>query len=181
MEAPRGSRDTHPHEVGPLSGTGCARVVAGARGAARGRMPGAGSGHKPPPGLPSKGRVGEGREEEGADRSPLRAGDERGMGGGGVWRDRDGRPVSSSLNWGSRTWAATARGWPVSGARQQWVPSPPPPVPPYFPVLSFSPWPVLMWAPESISADPLPFLLLLPAPSLPSALLQPLSSAGPLP
>lgn len=31
--------------------------------------------------------------------------------------------------------------------------------------LSFSPWPVLMWAPESISADPLPFLLLLPAPS----------------
>lgn len=48
--------------------------------------------------------------------------------------------------------------------RQQWVPSPPPPVPPYFPVLSFSPWSVLMWAPESISADPLPFLLLLPTP-----------------
>lgn len=32
MEAPRGSRDTHPHEVGPLSGAGCARVVAGAGG-----------------------------------------------------------------------------------------------------------------------------------------------------
>lgn len=131
MEAPRGSRDTHAPARGgaPLGDRVCA-CRGGGGGPARGRMSGAGSGHKPPPGLRSKGRVGEGREEVGADRSPLRAGDERGTGGGVGGKDRDRRPVSSSLNWGSRTWAATARGWPVSGARPQWVPSPPPPVPP---------------------------------------------------
>lgn len=77
------------------------------------------------------------KEEKGADaeRFPLRAEDERDWRGGGGAVDGDRRPGSSSLSWGSRTWVAAARGWPVSGIRQQWIPSPPPSNSPLLPCL----------------------------------------------
>lgn len=80
-------------------------------------------------------------------------------------RDRDGCPpllqpeppdLGYSCQWVTCFWD--------KAAMDPLTPSPSYPLLPC--PLSFSPWPVLMWAPESISTDPLPFLLLLPAPSL---------------
>ncbi|XP_037055967.1 translation initiation factor IF-2-like [Peromyscus leucopus] len=82
-------------------------------------------------------------------------GRERGAGG----RDRDGRSVP-------RQPALRLPGGGLSlGQASSGSPRPQPRLPPTS-LSSLGPWPVLMWAPESISADPLPFLLLLPAPSL---------------
>lgn len=75
MEAPRGSRDTH--KMGPLSGRGRARVR-GARGAECLEWE-AGRGLRQDFAVKEGGR--EEREEEGAERSPLRAGGERDTGG----------------------------------------------------------------------------------------------------
>lgn len=127
---------------------------------------------------------GEEREEEGAERSPLSVGNERDTERGGRGQLETLMDVLSPPELRLPDLGCGCQG--VACLWDKWVPSPPTPVPPYFPVLSFSPWPVLMWAPESISADPPPLPPPLSSP-LPPALSSPFHrlvhspNPGPLP